>query len=139
MMLSENNKQSENHEENEFENDIFRQSLEICQIQAESFYMLTQKQDHEIFAVTMKDIKKILKSKSYADSCFFVSEKYHDLIDVFKRQNVNKLLFHQKEYDIEIELKSEKTSNFESLYSMSQEKLQVLQQYFDEHLAKKFI
>ena len=30
MMLSENNKQSENHEKNEFENDIFRQFLEIC-------------------------------------------------------------------------------------------------------------
>ena len=46
---------------------------------------------------------------------------------------------HQKEYDIEIELKSEKISNFRSLYSMSQEKLQVLQQYLDEHLAKEFI
>ena len=41
MMLFENNKQSENHEKNEFENDIFKQSFEICQIQAELFYMLT--------------------------------------------------------------------------------------------------
>ena len=43
-------------------------SLKICQIQAESFYMLAQKQDHEIFAITMKNIEKALKSKSYADS-----------------------------------------------------------------------
>ena len=85
MMLSENNKQSENHKKNEFENDILKQFFKIHQIQAESFYMLTQKQDHKIFAVTMKDIKKTLKSKSYADSHFFISEKYHDLIDIFER------------------------------------------------------
>src|SRR5436190_24076594 len=87
----------------------------------------------------MKNIEKALKSKSYADSQSFVSEEYHDLIDVFERQHVNKLLSHQKKYDIEIELKSEKNLNFRSLYNMSQEELQVLQQYLDEHLAKKFI
>ena len=43
MMLSENNKQFENHKKNKFENDIFKQFLEIYQIQAESFYMLTWK------------------------------------------------------------------------------------------------
>src|SRR5947207_8308688 len=107
-MLSEKNKQCENHKENEAENYIFRQSLEICQIQAESFYMLAQKQDHEIFAVMMKDIEKTLKSKSYADSCLFVSEEYHDLIDVFERQKADELVPHQKEYNIEIDLESEK-------------------------------
>src|SRR5947207_11014646 len=125
-MLSEKNKQCENHKENEAENYIFRQSLEIHQIQAESFYMLTQKQDHEIFAVTMKDIEKTLKSKSYADSHLFVSEEYHNLIDVFERQKADKLTSHQKEYDIRIDLKSEKTSSFESLYNMSQDELQML-------------
>src|SRR5437762_8411042 len=87
----------------------------------------------------MKDIEKALESKSYADSQSFISEEYHDLIDVFERQNADKLLSHQKEYNIEIDLKSKKTSNFEFLYSMLQEELQVLQQYFNEHLAKKFI
>ena len=67
----------------------------------------------------MKNIEKTFKSKSYADSCFFVSEEYHNLIDVFERQNANKLLSYQEEYDIEINLKSEKTLNFESLYSIS--------------------
>ncbi len=43
-------------------------SLKIHQIQAESFYMLTQKQDHEIFIIIMKDIKKVFKSKSYTNS-----------------------------------------------------------------------
>ena len=87
----------------------------------------------------MKDIEKAFESKSYADSQSFVSEEYHNLIDVFERQNADKLSSYQKKYDIEIDLKSKKTSNFESLYSMLQEKLQVLQQYFDKHLAKEFI
>ena len=67
----------------------------------------------------MKDIEKALKSKSYTDSQLFVSEEYHDLINVFERQHINELLSHQKKYDIEIELKSEKNSNFRFLYSMS--------------------
>src|SRR5437773_12450389 len=87
----------------------------------------------------MKDIKKILESKSYADSCFFVSEEYHDLIDVFERQKADELTSHQKEYNIRIDLKLEKILSFESLYSMSQDKLQMLQQYLNEHLVKNFI
>ena len=66
----------------------------------------------------MKNIEKTFKSKSYTDSHFFVSEEYHDLIDVFERQHINKLLSHQKKYNIEIELKSEKISSFKSLYNI---------------------
>ena len=66
----------------------------------------------------MKNIKKIFESKSYTDSCFFIFKEYHNLIDVFKRQKTDKLTSHQKKYDIRINLKLEKTSSFESLYSM---------------------
>ena len=58
---------TKNHEK-KFENDIFKSFLEICQIWAELFYMLVQKQDHEIFTIIMKDIKKVFKLKSYVDS-----------------------------------------------------------------------
>ena len=74
----------------------------------------------------MKDIKKTLKSKSYADSCFFVSEEYHNLINVFERQKADELTSHQKKYDIKIDLKLKKISSFESLYDMSQNELQML-------------
>ena len=74
----------------------------------------------------MKDIEKTLESKSYADSCLFVSEEYHDLIDVFERQKADKLTSHQEEYNIKIDLKLEKTLNFEFLYDMSQDELQML-------------
>ena len=124
-LLFQNNKDSQKFKLNtkKHKNMLFKNNkhifLEICQIQAESFYMLAQKQDHKIFTIIMKNIKKAFKSKLYTDSQSFVFEKYHDLIDVFKRQNTDELLSHQKEYNIEIELKSEKTSNFEFLYSMS--------------------
>ena len=58
--------------------------------------MLAWKQNHEIFAITIKNIKKAFKSKLYADSQLFIFEKYHDLIDVFERQHIDKLFSHQK-------------------------------------------
>jgi len=67
----------------------------------------------------MKDIKKALKSKQYIDSQSFVSEEYHDLINIFEKQNADKLSLYHEEYDIEIELKSETVSKFKLLYSMS--------------------
>ena len=66
----------------------------------------------------IKDIEKTFKSKSYADSHLFVSEEYHDLIDVFERQKADELISHQKEYNIKIDLKSEKILSFESLYNI---------------------
>ena len=79
-----------------------------------------------------------MNSKSYIDSQSFILEEYHNLIDVFKKK-ADKLTSHQKKYDIEINLKSDKMSNFESLYNMLQEKLQVLHKYLDKQLTKKFI
>ena len=67
----------------------------------------------------MKNIEKTFESKLYADSHFFIFKKYHDLIDVFEKQNINKLSSHQKKYNIKIELKLEKILNFEFLYNMS--------------------
>ena len=109
---------AKNHKEMLLENNK-QASFEIYQIKAELFYMLAWKWNHEIFIIIMKDIKKILNSKSYVDSQSFISEKYHDLIDVFEKKKADKLTFYWKKYDIEINLKSDKMSNFESLYSMS--------------------
>ena len=45
--------------------DIAPKPLEICVIWAAPFILLTRKQDHEIFIVIIKDIKKVLKLKQY--------------------------------------------------------------------------
>src|SRR5438552_5141324 len=103
-------------ESHDSKKDFFRTFLEICQISTESFYMLARKQDHEIFAVIMKDIEKALKSKTYVDPQLFVPEELHDIIDTFEKQHADKLAPHCKNHDFKIELKSEKTPSFESLY-----------------------
>src|SRR5437762_9540657 len=113
-------------ESHDSKKDFFRTSLEICQISIKSFYMLTRKQDHKIFAVIMKDIKKALKSKTYVDSQLFISEELHDIINTFEKQHVNKLVSHCENHDFKIELKSEKTSSFESLYEISHDELMIL-------------
>ena len=87
----------------------------------------------------MKNIEKVLNLKSYVDSQLFISEKYHDLINMFEKKKADKFTSYQEEYNIKINLKSDKMSNFESLYNMSWEELQVLCEYFDEQLAKEFI
>ena len=87
----------------------------------------------------MKNIEKVLNLKSYIDLRLFISEKYHDLINIFEKKEADKFIFYQKKYDIKINLKLNKILNFESLYSMLQKKLQVLHEYFNEQLAKKFI
>src|SRR5438045_8502532 len=124
-------------ESHDSKKDFFRTSLEICQISAESFYMLTRKQDHKIFAVIMKDIEKALKSKTYVDSQFFILKELHDIINTFEKQHADKLVLHHENHDFKIELESEKTSSFESLYDMSCDELMILQQYLDKHLAKE--
>src|SRR5437762_11361972 len=95
--------QSESHDSKK---DFFRTLLEICQISAESFYMLARKQDHEVFAVIMKDIKKTLKSKTYVDPQSFISEELHDIINTFEKQHADKLVLHCENHDFKIELKS---------------------------------
>ena len=43
--------------------DIITKSFKIYRIQAVPFILLTKKQNHKIFAITIKDIKKALKLK----------------------------------------------------------------------------
>ena len=74
----------------------------------------------------MKDIEKALNLKSYVDSQLLISEEYHDLIDIFKKKNADKLASHHEEYDLKIELESGKMPSFRPLYEMSQEELTVL-------------
>ncbi len=97
--------------------------LKIRKIQANPFYILIRKRDYKIFAVTIKDIKKILKSKSYIDSRSFVPEKYHDLIDIFKKKFTNKLPPHRDKYNFKIKLEFNRTPKFNPLYNISGEEL----------------
>ena len=69
-------------------------SFEIYQIKIELFCMLAWKWNHKIFAIIMKNIKKVLNSKLYVDLQLFISEKYHNLINMFEKKETNKLTSH---------------------------------------------
>jgi len=68
---------------------------------------LIKKLDYELFAVSMTDIKKTLKSKKYTNLFKKVLKKYHEFLDVFSQKEANKLSEHHL-YNHKIELKSEK-------------------------------
>src|SRR5438045_9561179 len=102
-------------------------------------YMLARKQDHNSFAVIMKDIKKTLKPKTYVDPRLFIPEELHDIINTFEKQHADKLALHRENHDFKIELKPEKTPSFGPLYEISHNELMILQQYLDKHLTKKLI
>ncbi len=53
-----------NEDYNKDYNNATSNLLEIREVRAGLFYILIKKRDHEIFAVTIKDIKKVFKLKS---------------------------------------------------------------------------
>ena len=63
--------------------------LKIRVIQATPFISLARKQDHKIFTVTIKDIKKALKPKQYIDPRPLIPEKYYNIINKFKKQFID--------------------------------------------------
>ena len=84
---------SKNHEKILFENNK-HVLFEIYQKKIELFCMLAWKWNHEIFTVIIKNIEKVLNLKSYVDSQLFISEKYHDLINMFEKKKTNKFAFY---------------------------------------------
>ena len=80
--------------------------------------MLTWKQDHEIFVIIMKNIKKTLELRKYINLWLLISEKYYDLLNMFEKKNADKLSLYRERYDIKIKLESEKILNFSLLYSI---------------------
>ena len=73
--------------------------------------MLAWKWNHKIFIIIIKNIEKILNLKSYVDSWLFISEKYHNLINMFEKKKqtslhlikkniILKLIWNQTRYQI---------------------------------------
>jgi hypothetical protein len=69
----------------EYKNIIIK-PLKICIIQAVPFILLIKKQDHKIFAVTIEDIKKVLKLKQYINPQPLIPKEYYNIINKFKKR-----------------------------------------------------
>jgi hypothetical protein len=70
---------------------VITKPFKIYIIQAVLFILLTKKQDYKIFAVTMEDIKKVLKLKQYIDPQPLVPEEYHNIINEFEKWFIDQL------------------------------------------------
>jgi hypothetical protein len=112
--------------------------LNIYCIGAAPFMSLARRRGYEICAVSIADIDKALAVKKHTDPLTKVPPKYHDLIDVFSRENSDKLPV-RRLYDHKIELIKGKQHGFGPLYGMSQDELKVLRKYLEDHLSKGFI
>ena len=66
-------------------------SLNINIIRAILFYFLIKKKDHQLFAVFIKNIKKVLTPKLEINPIIILPLKYYNFLDVFFKGEVDKL------------------------------------------------
>lgn len=142
--------------------------LDIAMIGADPFTMLGAKENHEVFAlslreinralgenrndldpdpsatlleccgVTARDIDKALAPKAFVEPRSILPEEYWDLEHVFSQELADTLPPHRPE-DYDIPLIPGKQPPFTPLRGMSQDELKVLKKYLEENLAKGFI
>ena len=65
-------------------------------------------------------------------------EEYHEFMDVFDKVKAN-MLAQRRPYDLKINLEGDSVPLVGQIYSMSQTKLQMLQEFLDDHIAAGFI
>jgi hypothetical protein len=112
--------------------------LNIYCIGAAPLVSLVKKRGHEIFAVSIADINKALEPKVYTDPATKVPPEYHDLLEVFSREDSDRLP-KRRPYDHNIKVEEGKQHGFGPLYGMSQNELKVLRKYLCDNLSKGFI
>ena len=96
---------------------VFVKFLKIYITNNVLFIRLIRKSNYTLFTIIFKDIKKILIIKSSVDLVILLFFEYHEFLNVFSREIFDILLKHQF-YNYKIQLKANKTSNFNSLYKM---------------------
>jgi hypothetical protein len=88
------------------------------------------------------DIQLSKIEKISIDLRTLISLEYHDFLNVFFKQEADKLFSHRENHDHHIKLKEEKEKvdhEYASLYRMSDDELLLVKQYLEKHLQKNFI
>ena len=103
------------------------------------FSLLAAKPDHQVFSILLRDIEYILKSKLCVNSATILPPQYHKFLNVFSKDEADKLPPHclRVDHEIKIELGIQLPSG--PLYSMSRDEHEVLKKYLTENLNKSFI
>ena len=108
-------------------------------INAAIFSLLTAKPDHQVFSVSLRDIEQVLKLKKCVDSATLLPAQYYKFLDVFSKDDTNKLPPLRPGVDHKIKMEPGTQAPSGPLYSMSREELKVLKKYLTENLNKNFI
>lgn len=102
------------------------------------FICLARKKNYIINTITIKNIDKALNSKKRFDSTIFLLFKFYKFLDIISCILVDKLFAHRF-YNIKILLLNNKMFIFDSLYSISRDKLFCYCKYLDNIFKKSFI
>ena len=112
---------------------------QISLLRASAFLELQQKENLEVFSVTLEELEEVVnRKKQAADVYQLVPEHYHEFLHLFREEDARKLPPHRP-YDHKIPLKPGTEPPFGLLYGMSHQQLQTLKDYVDENLSKGFI
>ena len=106
-----------------------------------SFQYLTKQKNVKIFAISMRDLKYHLNKadKLVIDPTTKVLKCYHNFLDIFSKENLDKISLHLK-YNHKIELLEEdKDHSQTALCGMSKSQLKFVKKFLKEHLKKSFI
>ena len=108
-------------------------------IGAIAFQHLAFKLDHEVFSISLRDIKHALKPKSKTDSAAVLPEVYRESLKVFNHEEANKLPPARPGGDHIIRMQPGTQPPARSLYGMSRDELEVFKKYLEDNLSKKYI
>ena len=108
-------------------------------INTATFSLLATKPDHQVFSISLRDIKQVLKLKKCVDSATLLPAQYHKFLDVFSKDNTDKLSSLHPGVDHKIKIEPGTHTPSGPLYSISREELEVLKKYLTENLNKNFI
>ena len=135
-----------------------KDDIEVLPVNAKHFFRMVRKKDHEGYlwtprehktfcatttgAVTSKDYDKFMKGKpeySREELLKKIPSEYHSMIEVFMKHKADELPEHRKE-DHEINLMDGKEPPYVRNYKpMSEQELEAVKKYIDEHMGKEFI
>jgi transposase InsO family protein len=122
-------------------------TMDLALISGAGFHLNLKRKENKFFTTSLYEISRIIEDKTGSQEDLTEEEvlrqtvpvEYHDLIDVFSKEESNKLPPHRA-YDHKIKLTADPSElSYHPLYHMTVDELQVLKKYLEENLDKGFI
>ena len=120
--------------------DLKAKNINIAMIGPDSYCAACCLKKAQLFDILIRDIQYQAKKKTRAetDPISIVPQEYHNYLNIFSKKNSDSLPLYQK-YDHKMYLEEKQKLSHAPLYKMSSKKLDVVKQYLDSYLAKKFL